>query len=217
MNFTKSTLLRRYPHRLLWANSWGFLKMWPPFLAVMTCFLSSGCATHTVSDIPETIRVGVYAMVDASHAGRFDLAQQYGDNLLRIIPAPKVRLHFFPVLRTVPPSANAPTGTLATQERVNVTPPDAAKLTVSLPEVSLLLSTPGAVAEQAQAEAYAKQVDAQQAEDAKDKSDAIAKVESDKVALAAQAKWKYMVLAFVGFVVVAVIGYVAWKLKWVGL
>lgn len=214
MNFTKSTLLRRHPHRLLWANSWGFLKMWPPFLAVMTCFLSSGCATHTVSDIPETIRVGVYAMVDASHAGRFDLAQQYGDNLLRVVPAPKVRLHFVPVLCTVPPSTNAPTGTPATQERVNVTPPDAAKLTVSLPEVSLLLSTPGAVAEQAQADAYVKQVDAQQAKDAKDKSDAIAKVGLDKVALAAQAKWKYMVLAFVGFVVVTVVGYVAWKLKW---
>lgn len=28
--FTRSTLLRRYPHRLLWASPLGFLLTWQP-------------------------------------------------------------------------------------------------------------------------------------------------------------------------------------------
>lgn len=59
------------------------------FLALLVaCFLLSGCATKYVSEIPETVRVGVYATNSALKANRPELALKYSEPLLRLVPAP---------------------------------------------------------------------------------------------------------------------------------
>jgi len=182
----------------------------------MAVFSMAGCAS-TTSQIPDTVSVGVYAETDAIHAGRYDLAEQYGDNLLRIVPAPKKRTAVAPVTKSVAATPTAP----ATLTKVNVTPLDAGKLTYNIqadaPALDGLLEVPGAVAAQAAADDYQKQVDAQQKKDADDKAAAVAQVAKDKETIAAAAKWKYMVITAISLFVVSVLVYVAWKLKWIGL
>lgn len=182
-----------------------------PLLAVLTCFLA-GCAGQHVSEIPEAVRIGVYAETDAIHAGRYDLAEKYGDNLLRIVPAPKVRPHFAPVLRK--PDVSSPT---AAPERINVVPLDAANLTLRATDVPDLLDTPGAVAAQAAADAFARTVDKQQEAQASQASHDAAQVEKDRTTIAGMAKWKWMVIMACSVVVLIIVGYFAWKLKWFGI
>lgn len=170
----------------------------------MAVFLT-GCATSPHSDIPEAVRVGVYAMADASHAGRYDLAQQYGDNLTRIVPAPKTRTKVTPLATK-------------TARKVNVVPVDAGKDTLRLgdpsPELEGLLATPGAVAEQAAANAFREAADKEQARQAKQAADDAAKVAALKIELAAQAKWRYIVVSSIALICLTISGLVAWKLKW---
>lgn len=56
-------------------------------LALLAIFFS-GCATKYVSEIPEAVRVGVYATNSALKANRPELAVKYSEPLLRLVPAP---------------------------------------------------------------------------------------------------------------------------------
>lgn len=178
------------------------------FLVSVMAVLLTGCATTNHSDIPEAVREGVYAMADATHAGRYDLAEQYADNITRIVPAPKARVKIVPLA-----SKTAP--------KINVVPVDAGKETLSMsdpsPELEGLLATPGATAAKVAADAYQAQVDAEQVREAKAAADDAAKVQAQKIELASQAKWKYIVLSTLALICLTIAAYVAWKLKWVGL
>lgn len=61
------------------------MKVLPLIFAA--CMIIGGCKTP-VSEIPETVRVGVYATNSALKANRPELAIKYSEPLLRLVPAP---------------------------------------------------------------------------------------------------------------------------------
>ena len=57
-------------------------------ILALVAIILSGCSTKYVSEIPEAVRVGVYATNSALKANRPELAIKYSDPLLRLVPAP---------------------------------------------------------------------------------------------------------------------------------
>jgi hypothetical protein len=76
------------------------MKLRAFFLSALLCstFFLTGCDDNFVEKTSEALSRGVYAVVDALEAGRIDLATQYSQNLLELVPAPKHRITITPVI-----------------------------------------------------------------------------------------------------------------------
>lgn len=66
-----------------------------PFL-LLGCLFLCACPFRDVSE-REVVRQAVYGEIDSAKAGRYDLVDQYNDDLVRLVPPPKKRLPVKPV------------------------------------------------------------------------------------------------------------------------